>query len=224
MQDSKTALYEELKRRILTVSLEPGSSLDETRIGAEFSLSRTPVREVFRRLAGEGYIEITENKGARISALSLATLRNFFLVAPVIYSAAARLAIQNYQAHQLIDLKETQARFILAVEKEDRIARVLENNRFHAIIGEMSANPYLLPSLERLLIDHSRIGMTFYLPQGDRTSSERLEKAVSQHNQMIEALEKRDEEAMLILINAHWELSRINMELYAMPQSLALDE
>lgn len=223
MQDSKTALYEELKRRVLTMSLEPGSALDETSVGAEFQLSRTPVREVFRRLAGEGYIEITENRGARVSTLTLATLRNFFLIAPMIYATAARLAIKNYQPDQLVELKLTQQRFTKAVARRDQISRVLENNRFHAIIGEMSANPYLLPSLERLLIDHSRIGMTFYHPEIAEELSERLSQAVTQHDQMIEALENRDEDTMLNLINAHWELSRVNMESYAMPQSLEFE-
>ena len=42
---------------------------------------------------------------------------------------------------------------------------VLENNRFHEIMGEMYGNPYLQPSLGRLLIDHARIGHTFFRPR-----------------------------------------------------------
>ncbi|MEZ5479707.1 MAG: GntR family transcriptional regulator [Thiolinea sp.] len=50
----KNALYNDLKRQILTMELEPGSALDETRLSEEYEISRTPLREVFRRLAGEG--------------------------------------------------------------------------------------------------------------------------------------------------------------------------
>ena len=44
---------------------------------------------------------------------------------------------------------------------------VLENNRFHEIMGEMSGNVYLQPSLGRLLIDHARIGHTFFRPRNE---------------------------------------------------------
>src|SRR3546814_12660459 len=93
--------------------------------------------------------------------MNYSTLRNFFLVAPMIYAATGRLAVHNFKPAQLTDLKDTQARFRKASENRDVPAMVLENNRFHAIMGEMSANDYLQPSLTRLLIDHDRIGTTF---------------------------------------------------------------
>jgi DNA-binding GntR family transcriptional regulator len=43
--------------------------------------------------------------------MSHATLRNFFLVAPMIYAATGRLAVQHYKPAQLKALKETQSVF-----------------------------------------------------------------------------------------------------------------
>ncbi|WP_299378426.1 GntR family transcriptional regulator, partial [uncultured Kiloniella sp.] len=76
-----------LKREILTLVRKPGSDLDEVQLSEEFSLSRTPLREVFRELAGEGFVELRENRGTKISDMSHMTLRDFFLAAPMIYSA-----------------------------------------------------------------------------------------------------------------------------------------
>lgn len=67
MKNGKTCLYEDLKRQILTMELDPDEALDEVVLSERYGLSRTPVREVFRRLAGEGYIDIRENRGARLS-------------------------------------------------------------------------------------------------------------------------------------------------------------
>ena len=111
---------------------------------------------------GEGYVEIRENRGTRVSPMSHATLRQFFLVAPMVYAAIGRLAVQNFKPMQLLELKDTQERFRAATDAQDALAMVLENNRFHEIMGEMSGNAYLQPSLGRLLIDHARIGHTFF--------------------------------------------------------------
>lgn len=80
----KSGLYEHLKSSILTLSLVPGEDLDEATLSEEFHLSRTPLREVFRQLAGEGYVELRKNRGARVSGMSYTTLRDFFLAAPMI--------------------------------------------------------------------------------------------------------------------------------------------
>src|SRR5215213_7657978 len=183
----KSNLYEDLKRQILTMELDPDADLDEASLSEKYGLSRTPVRDIFRRLAGEGYIDIRENRGARVIPMNHSTLRNFFLVAPMIYAAIGRLAVQNFKPAQLSDLKQTQERFRAASENMDALAMVLENNRFHEIFGEMSGNVYLQPSLGRLLIDHARIGHTFFRPRNE-DMKRRLQVAVGHHDSFIDAL------------------------------------
>jgi len=218
----KNALYEDLKRQILTLELAPDSDLDEAVLVAAYGVSRTPVREVLQRLAGEGYVDIRENRGARVSPMNMETLRNFFHVAPMIYAAIGRLAVQNFKSEQLEDLKDCQSHFRRAVKAHDAISMVVDNNRFHAIMGEMAANFYLTPSLGRLLIDHARIGHTFYRPQTPDTR-QRLIKAVEHHDGFIAALEQRHETRVVDLVFEHWQLSRENMELYIAPKALAED-
>ncbi|MBX5156955.1 MULTISPECIES: GntR family transcriptional regulator [unclassified Rhizobium] len=218
----KSNLYEDLKRRILTMELDPDADLDEASLSEKYGLSRTPVRDIFRRLAGEGYIDIRENRGARVIPMNHSTLRNFFLVAPLIYAAIGRLAVQNFKPAQLVDLKQTQERFRAASEDADALRMVLENNRFHEIFGEMSGNVYLQPSLGRLLIDHARIGHTFFRPRNE-DMKRRLQVAVDHHDGFIAALGAHDENAVVDLVFEHWELSRENMEMFIAPQGLKAD-
>jgi DNA-binding GntR family transcriptional regulator len=44
--------------------------------------------------------------------------------------------------------------------------------------------------------------------------------ACKHHDQIIEAIAKRDEGAMTRLVFEHWELSRRNMEIYVAPREL----
>lgn len=223
MRSGKVALYEDLKRLILTMELDPDEVLDEASLTAQYGLSRTPVREIFQRLAGEGYLEIVEKRGVRVIPMSHSTLRNFFLVAPMIYAAIGRLAVQNFRPAQLKALKETQKRFRKAVQTRDADILALENNRFHEIMGEMAANPYLQPSLGRLLIDHCRIGHTFYRPR-DTDMERRLQLAADHHDAFIATIEARNEQAVVDLVFEHWELSRENMEMFIAPQGLKAED
>ncbi|TIN14147.1 MAG: GntR family transcriptional regulator, partial [Mesorhizobium sp.] len=121
------------------------------------------------------------------------------------------LAVQNFKPSQLSDLKDTQERFRKANVSSDALSMVLENNRFHEIIGEMSGNAYLQPSLGRLLIDHARIGHTFFRPR-NADMRKRLQIAVEHHDGFISAIGAHEEDAVVDLVFEHWELSRENME------------
>lgn len=222
MKSGKSSLYDDLKRQILTMELDPDEDLDEVSLSEKYGLSRTPVRDIFRRLAGEGYIDIRENRGARVIPLNHSTLRHFFLVAPMIYAAIGRLAVHNFKPKQLSDLIDTQERFRAASQNLDTLEMVLENNRFHEIMGEMSGNVYLQPSLGRLLVDHARIGHTFFHPRND-DMRQRLQLAVEHHDGFIEAIKAHDEHTVVNLVFKHWELSRENMELYVVPSDMKAD-
>eukprot|EP01037_Dinobryon_pediforme_P017299 gene17299-17489_t len=217
LKSGKNGLYDDLKRQILTMELSPDEDLDEVTLSARYGLSRTPVREIFRRLAGEGYLDIRENRGARVAPMNHSTLRDFFLVAPMVYAAIGRLAVQNFKPRQLADLKETQELFRSASTARDALTMVIANNRFHEIIGDMSGNVYLRPSLGRLLIDHARIGNTFFRPKS-ADMDRRLALAVRHHDAFIDAIAAHNEDAVVDLVFEHWELSRANMEIYIAPQ------
>lgn len=222
MKSGKSSLYDDLKRQILTMELDPDEDLDEASLSEKYGLSRTPVREIFRRLEGEGYVDIRANRGARVVPMNHSTLRHFFLVAPMIYAAIGRLAVQNFKPKQLSDLKDTQERFRGASVSGDALSMVLENNRFHEIIGEMSGNAYLQPSLGRLLIDHARIGHTFFRPRDD-DMRKRLQTAIEHHDGFISAIGSHDEDTVVDLVFEHWELSRENMEMFIAPQRMKAD-
>jgi DNA-binding GntR family transcriptional regulator len=218
--DRKTNLSLTLRRRILTMELPPGAVLDEVALSEEFGLSRPPVRELMRQMAGEGYIELEANRAARVSSMSYQSLRDFFLLAPMIYITANKLAAENGTRGQLDVLKRMQQSFRKAVDNCDVEGRVFYNDQFHRQIGEMAHNVYLVPSLRRLQIDHARIGKVFYKHPNTPRMQEELELATQQHDEMIEAIGKRNPEAAGELARLHLELSRRNMAMYAAPEGL----
>ncbi|NEK17806.1 GntR family transcriptional regulator [Rhizobium leguminosarum] len=220
--DRKVNLSHTLRRRILTMELPPGAVLDEVALSEEFGLSRPPVRELMRQMAGEGYIELEANRAARVSSMSYQSLRDFFLLAPMIYITANKLAAENGTRGQLDVLKQMQQSFRKAVDNCDVEERVFYNDQFHRQIGEMAHNIYLVPSLRRLQIDHARIGKVFYKHPNTPRMQEELELATQQHDEMIDAIGKRNPDAAGELARLHLELSRRNMAMYAAPEGLEM--
>ncbi|AHD03430.1 GntR family transcriptional regulator [Leisingera methylohalidivorans] len=218
-KNRKAELYSRLKTAIMTLELRPGADLDEAKLSEETGLSRTPLREVLRQLAGEGYADLRENRGARVSEMSHMTLRDFFLAAPMIYGAVLQLAAKHATPAQIVTLKAAQEDFKAALRSGSGADRAMANNRFHEVTGEMADNIYLQPSFQRLLIDHARISMTFYRPQSTEMA-ENVSEASAQHDAIIAAIETGDEAAAAQLAIDHWNLSRDRIELFVMPAGL----
>ncbi|MDN8035899.1 GntR family transcriptional regulator [Burkholderia vietnamiensis] len=217
--DRKAVLAQTLRHRILSMELQPGATLDEVALGEEFGLSRPPVRELMRQMAAEGYIELEANRAARVASMNYDSLRNYFLAAPLIYVATTKLAAMHATQAEIDGLKRIQERFRAAVEGGSVDERVLQNDEFHLAIGKMAHNPYLLPSLCRLLIDHARLAKTFYQPRDEKMEAELVE-AIQQHDAIIDAIERRDAQAAGEIVSAHVYLARRNMASYVAPDGV----
>ncbi|MHA6821155.1 GntR family transcriptional regulator [Ralstonia pseudosolanacearum] len=218
--DRKALLSEALRRRIVSMEMAPGAVVDELALSEEFGLSRPPVREIMRQMAAEGYIELEANRAARVSSMNHQSLRNFFLAAPLIYIATTQLAAVNAAPPEIDALKAIQLRFRQAIEDNDVESRVLYNDQFHLQIGVMAHNAYLMPSLRRILIDHARLGKIFYRHPTTSDMQADLGKAASQHDQIIEAIERHDANAAADIVRAHMDLSRRRMTEYVAPAAV----
>ena len=76
-----------LRQAILAGALEPDERLITATLSEQFSVSPTPLREALQRLAAEGLVEITPQRGARVAALERFT-------ADPIYEAAVVAATE----------------------------------------------------------------------------------------------------------------------------------
>ena len=207
----------------MALEIPPGAPLDEIALSEAYGLSRTPLREVYQRLAGEGFILLEANRGATVSSMDLSVMRSFFQTAPLVYSAVARLAAENGTAKHVEQLRQVQDRFRKAVQQDAFLEMSMLNHSFHELIGTMASNPYLMPSLNRLLIDHTRMSHRFYRPLKEY-GKRRVKLACDQHDAMIAAFEAGDAEQAADLTLQHWELSRSEIEKYVQPDPLPIDD
>jgi len=221
-KQNKAICAEDLRNRILSLDLEAGSDIDEVGLSKQYGISRTPLREILHRLAGDGYVRLEENRGAKVASMDLSVMRVFFQTAPLVYCTVARQAAECRTRLQVAALKETQCAFAASAKAGEVGETALLNHQFHEQIGQMAHNPYLMASLNRMLIDHTRLSQTFFNPQSDLDQT-RIAQAVDQHDAMISAIEAQEASLAIDLTLQHWDLSRNEMEKYVRPDPLPLD-
>jgi len=221
-KDRKAFCATDLRDRILSLDIAPGSDLDEAQLAEAYGISRTPLREVLHRLAGGGYVRLEKNRGAKVESLDLSVLRIFFQTAPLIYCSIARQAAENRTSQQVDALKVIQREFTTSAKSGDVRDAALLNHQFHDAIGRMADNPYLFAGLKRMLVDHTRLSQTFFKPETEADETW-IKKSIDQHDAMIAAIEAGEASLVTDLTLQHWDLSRDQLEKYVRPDPLPLD-
>lgn len=174
-----------------------GARLDEVQLAERFSVSRTPIREAFQRLAISGLVEQLPRRGVFVRQPGPVELIEMFEVMAELEAACARLAAQRITEAALADLHATNNRCNDAVEAQDADGYYRENERFHAILYRQSGNGFLEQEclkLQRRLQPFRRIQLRL---RG------RLRQSMSEHRAIVTALQDGDGDRAAAEIRAH---------------------
>ncbi len=189
------AVYRALKRAILDQALAAGAKLPEDSIGERLGVSRTIVRQALARLSGEGLIELRPHKGACVAQPSLEEARHIF---------AVRQALETLVVDTLIGkLTQQQIRQLEAhVEAED-MARASNASssiqlagEFHVLLSKLTENDVLLRYVTELVSRSSLILSLYGRPHSP-------DCAVSEHRELIAALDSNEREKACALMRHH---------------------
>jgi DNA-binding GntR family transcriptional regulator len=178
--------YMELRERIVTLHLPPGTVLREDALMSELGIGRTPLREAVKRLALEDLVDVQPRRGTFVSAVEAADIVNITEVRAELEGYAAELAALRLDpeghtaAAQLLHEVEKLSR----PDDQDWLMRFDE--RIHRFTWDAARNPYLSQTLERYFTHSLRI---WYMVL-DRVPT--LGHAVHDQTQLLEAVLDRN--------------------------------
>src|SRR5712691_10619616 len=89
------SVVEALRAAILAGQFQPGERLHEVKLTALLEVSRTPVRAALQKLASEGLLDYTPNRGYTLREFSLSEVVNAYEVRAVLEGLAARLSAER---------------------------------------------------------------------------------------------------------------------------------
>jgi DNA-binding GntR family transcriptional regulator len=178
--------YVELRDRIVTMRLAPGTALREDELMREMGIGRTPLREAVKRLALENLVAVQPRRGTFVTDIEASDIVNITEVRAELEGYAAELAAlrMNGEARAAAEALVDEIEEVTQPHEQEWLMRFDE--RIHHFIWEASGNPYLVETLERYFTHSLRI---WYLVL-DRVPG--LGHAVHDQMHLLEALLERD--------------------------------
>jgi DNA-binding GntR family transcriptional regulator len=197
-----------LRDLILEGKYQPGDRLGEVELAASLGMSRTPVREALRRLAAEGLVEVTSQKGARVTAWSQHELEHVFALRAHLEGFGAAEAAKLATDEQIDHLEEI-ARAIerhAAVSAEDYLAHVYElNSDFHGALLGVAGSSTLRNALAGLV--HAPVLVRTLHAFDERA----MWRSVHHHLEIVAALRARDPEWAESVMRSHLRSARASL-------------
>jgi DNA-binding GntR family transcriptional regulator len=138
-------VLEAIKHRILTGQLSPGQALVEADLAAQFGVSKTPVREALKTLAGTGLVVMSQYKGVTVRTVDAAMAREVYDVRLLLEPEALRRTITLDAS-----LAPAQEALVRAEDAQDRADRSLANRDFHRALYLPCGNPLLARMLDEV--------------------------------------------------------------------------
>ncbi|MGE5361149.1 MAG: GntR family transcriptional regulator [Bacteroidales bacterium] len=195
--------YEQLRARIVSLKIAPGTPLVEMEICARLRVSRTPVRAAIERLHQEGLVTMTGKRAAGravVAPLTADDMRELFLMVGALDGVAARLAagIELLRRQRLAakaravneELKQASAG---GRPKPSDIPLVQGLDlQFHHLYEEAASGPRLLAKLHALHAQRERY-VRLYIER--LVHAHGLETSLDEHEAIIAAIEAGEGDA-----------------------------
>ena len=140
----------QMRDAILSGQFQPGQRLVELELSESFGVSRAPLREAFRILAGEGLVILRQNRGCHVVNPSIEELEQMVVFRAVIEGAAAGLITSMRDPASLDLLEAARQRMVTASKVQDNVSFLDAHWVFHSSIIFHSDNAFLIESWNRI--------------------------------------------------------------------------
>ncbi len=196
-------VYAQIKEQILHLELPPGAAISEIETADKYNISRTPVRDAFKRLEREGLLEIRPHIGTFISLIDLNAVSDVLYIREVLEFSVLSDLSRMYDKSQ--DLR---IRLILQSQKElldsdmpiEELSRAFINsdNEFHTALFDAAGKKNIIKFLYEYNSQYERF-RTFINFNG----KEDLQKLYEAHIKIWECITTHDLEGLKDCINHH---------------------
>lgn len=190
-------IAESLRDSILDGTLAAGTKLAEEEIATRLGVSRVPLREAFRVLAGEGLVTIEPHRGVRVCQCSDAELLELFEVRAMFEAHAAAILATTRPLATLQELDTMISNMKLALKQSASQDYLILAERFHDTLVSQCGNRLL-----KKLYDQIRLNIRRYqsvmaqLPGSPKQS-------IKEHEQIVAAIRAGDSDTASAQASAH---------------------
>jgi DNA-binding GntR family transcriptional regulator len=192
-------VYHLLKTEIVKGVLKPGTKLLEVKIAEQLGVSRTPIREALKQLAAEGFVKMIPNQGMMVNKVSIKDIQEVLQIRGVLEGLAARLAAELIKKEEIKILEKYIRQMECYTNKNDFLAFSEIDAKFHELILNVCKNSRLIQIRKNLSDQAHRYRIRSLSVSG------RLKHSLKEHQEIVEALKRKDSEQADRLSQKHIE-------------------
>ncbi|HBD00145.1 MAG TPA: GntR family transcriptional regulator [Lachnoclostridium sp.] len=185
-----------IKDNIISLDLEPGSSLNDMEVSTELGVSRTPVREAIMELSKSKIIEVYPQKGSRIALIDLELVNEARFLRLVLERAIVELACEMATPEDIVRLEEN-----------------LKLQEFYAAQGWSGELLHFDDQFHEMLFSICKKDLIYNISNGLSIHSDRLRrmalfavkdlKVVSDHRRIVDAIRAKDRQLAGTILVEH---------------------
>lgn len=188
--------YTQIKGKIITAKMSPGSVINEAQLMEEFALGRTPIREAIKQLQTENLVIVTPRKGMYVADIAVTDLLQIFEVRVELESFSTKLAAQRITEKEINKLQKL-AKDYQKADPADKDALIKLDGGFHTLIAKATHNKFLIKEIEyyyNLSLRIWYIALNYAKPE---------EIDVDAHIEILKAIQARDAKSAGLRMRKH---------------------
>lgn len=200
LTDRKTGsdhVFETLFGQIVRLELLPGTKISETEIAKSFGFSRQPVREAFTRLANLNLLLIRPQRATIVRPFSREIISNARFVRAAIELEVVREVARNRDMSVDAELRSNLRAQRTAISREDAEAFHDLDYQFHKLLCRASGHAFAFDIIAANKAQIDRLCML------SLTSQKAMETLYADHEALLDALFKGDDEAGTRILRTH---------------------
>jgi DNA-binding GntR family transcriptional regulator len=192
-------ILEEIEYEYMIGQIRPKQKLVEAELMERFSLGRGAVRDILKILQERGLVVHHSNKGAYVRDFTAKQVRDIYFLRSTLEVFVSRLAFERLSETAINEMENLQTKLRRKKQTDKDLVKMHE--AFHSVIIKGAGNEFLEREIKCLILLTAPIRYLSYARADRRTDTLR------HHDEMIEALRKRDLERFIALSLDHLFLS-----------------
>ena len=193
----QTLVYEELKRNIMSMKLEPGQTMSTQEIATKLNVSRTPVREAFLRLQSEGLVEMIPQRETMVSKISLKRVEQEKFIRECLEMGV----IRKFMDKSGCEVEENMAELIQLQKKcgeeKDFVGFLEADDQFHKVLFDVTGQEMAWETIASRKGHYNRLRILYV--QRDTA----MQESIEQHHKIATLLESGSREEAARALSSH---------------------
>lgn len=198
-------VYNDLRQKILSLTLKPGTELNFTNLKPLYNVSISPIRDALKRLQTEALVDIRPQSGTSVALIDMARVRDErFVRLSLELGAIEKVLAYGIPSQLFIDWENSLNKQKAAFACRDTAAFLDLDNSMHRLLFEACGHEKVFDSMLSTSGNYHRVRMVSYL------FDEIFSNAIEQHTAILNALKSGSKDDVLELERKH--ISKMDTE------------